>query len=170
MKDSGLTRHQIEIISETVLREHQKLKKIESKEQKDWRLRNTNLLLKNYRLLSKHCEEITEKEENGSFNPIYMDLETLMKYKTKTKVMIKYFDSVFTGYKEFCNNNGFIASRRYSILDSMYVSEYKKSADELADFYNIHRTVVFRDVKKATYELSIMLFGVDSIQDLFDII
>ena len=46
----GLSKHQIEIITAKVL-EIQERKRKKQKRKRDWKLRNTNLLLKNYRML-----------------------------------------------------------------------------------------------------------------------
>lgn len=47
----GLSKHQIEIITAKVLEIQEKKKKETKREKRDWKLRNTNLLLKNYRML-----------------------------------------------------------------------------------------------------------------------
>ena len=44
---NSLTKHQLEIIAEAVLREHQKQESKMSHSSKDWQLRNTRFLLKN---------------------------------------------------------------------------------------------------------------------------
>ena len=67
MNKDSLSKRQLEIIAETVLKEHQKLSKKEQAAEKDWRLRNTKLLLKHYQMLQKHCEEITEDLEDLGF-------------------------------------------------------------------------------------------------------
>ncbi|NSP41546.1 hypothetical protein HRE82_14410, partial [Enterococcus faecalis] len=54
----GLSKHQIEIITAKVLEIQEKKKKETKREKRDWKLRNTNLLLKNYRMLKKHCDSI----------------------------------------------------------------------------------------------------------------
>ncbi|MCI1904602.1 MAG: hypothetical protein LKJ03_11145, partial [Enterococcaceae bacterium] len=70
MANDDLTKQQLEIIAKAVLKEHKKI--TPEKDQRDWRLRNTRLLLKNYRWLQKHCEEIIDdldNYENVIFDP-----------------------------------------------------------------------------------------------------
>lgn len=50
----------IEVITTTVLKEQKRQEHIASKEQHDRRFRNTELLVKNYRKLSAHCENLPE--------------------------------------------------------------------------------------------------------------
>lgn len=159
----------IEQVAKVVIKEMNKVQNKKANYHKDRRLRNTKLLVENHRLLSKHCEGINddlEIYETLVYDPTQLELHALMKYKAKTKRMLNYFDSQLERYKEFCNKNGPMAERRYKILYAMYIDEHKKSADDIASFYSLDRSTVFRDVKKATEELSIFLFGLDSLNDL----
>lgn len=159
----------IELITKAVYKELNKETVKKKVKHKDWRLRNTDLLLKNYRLLNKHCQDIIEDLETYEsivFDPEQLDLHALMKYKAKTKKMLNYFDSMLKVYKDYCNNNGVMAERRFKIMYEMYIDHNNKSVDDLADFWNMDRSTVFRDLKKASEELSVFLFGVDSINDL----
>lgn len=159
----------IEQITKTVIREMHKAQNKQNNQHKDRRLRNTKLLVENYRLLSKHCQGIDadiEVYETLVYDPTQLELHTLMKYKAKTKRMLNYFDSQLRNYKEFCEKTGPMAERRYKIMYAMYIDDQKKSADDIAAFYNMDRSTVFRYAKKATEELSIFLFGLDSLNDL----
>lgn len=159
----------IQLIAKTVYKELNKENQKKKNEHKDWRLRNTDLLLKNYRLLSKHCQDISqdlEIYESIVFDPEQLDLHALMKYKAKTKKMLNYFDSMLRVYREYCEKNGITAQRRFKIMYAMYIDQSNKSVDDLADYWNLDRSTVFRDIRKASEELSIFLFGVDSINDL----
>lgn len=156
-------------VTKVVMKEMIKIQTKKTNHHKDRRLRNTKLLVENYRLLSKHCEGIDadlEIYETLVYDPTQLELHTLMKYKAKTKRMLNYFDSQLDRYKDFCSKTGPMAQRRYKVLYSMYIDEHKKSADDVASFYNLDRSTVFRDAKKATEELSIFLFGLDSLNDL----
>ena len=169
MKKDSLSKTQLEIISEAVLKEHQKLLKKEHEAEKDWRLRNTKLLLKHYQMLQKHCEEITEDLEDYEeivFDPAELDLKALMKYKAKTKKMLDYFDASFGSYRDFCKSKGYASARRCDVLYKLYISTDNFSKVKIAEFYNLDEKTIRMDEAKATEELSVFLFGIDSLADL----
>lgn len=160
----------IKSIIKDILAEMDKNKKKAKKEKRDWRLRNTRLLLENYRKLSSHVNESVKEDldfyAEYTYDPSELDLHTLMKSKVKTTRMMRYFDSIFASYKELCQIEGYAAERRYKIVRRMFIDEQATTADKLAEFFNVDRSTVFRDVNKAIEELSIMLFGIDSFEDL----
>lgn len=164
-----LTKEQLTVISQAVKSELDKDQKRKAKELKDYRLRNTTLLVKNYRMLRVHCNGIVEDlevYEDAVYDPSDLDLNSLMKYKAKTAKMLDYFDSIFRAYGELSKYRDGM-HRRYQIVARMYVrSDCKQNANELASYFNIDRSTVTRDTKKAIDELSIMLFGIDSFDDL----
>lgn len=169
MNKDSLSKRQLEIIAETVLKEHQKLSKKEQAAEKDWRLRNTKLLLKHYQMLQKHCEEITEDLEDYEeivFDPAELNLKALMKYKAKTKKMLDYFDATWGSYQGFCKDKGTAAHRRCDILYKLYISSANYNRVDLAEFYDVDERTVRRDESKAMEELSVFLFGIDSLADL----
>lgn len=169
MSKESLSQQQLETIAAAVLKEHQKLVKKEHEAEKDWRLRNTKLLLKHYQMLQKHCEEITEDLDDYEeivFDPSELDLKALMKYKAKTKKMLDYFDATLGSYRKFCKDKGVASQRRCDTLYKLYISSANCSRVDLSEFYNIDERTIRRDEAKATEELSIFLFGIDSLSDL----
>lgn len=170
----GLTKHQLEIIAEAVLKEQNNQKKRHDKVKKDWKLRNTNLLLKNYRMLKQHCDGIVptlHDFEDTIFSPDQLELSSLMKYKARTKEMLDYFDLMLSSYCQYCHNQGEMAERRYDIIFSVYITnEYRKSKMQMTGIYNIDARTVDRDIKKAGEELAIFLFGIDSLDDLTNVL
>lgn len=164
-----LPKELMDVIVETVAMEQEKQKNEDKAKQRDYRLRNTSLLLKNYQKLKVHCQAITDDVkdyENMVYDPDELNLHTLMKYKARTAQMLNYFDSIFRAYGELSKRQGEAAERRYRICQRMYIDEQNGTAGDLADYYNIDRSTVFRDVNKSIEDLSIMLWGIDSFDDL----
>jgi hypothetical protein len=173
MSKNGLTKGQLEIIVEAVLKEQQKQDNKKKEHKKDWRLRNTKMLLKNYHLLQKHCDEITEDLEAFEeviFDPEELNLRSLMKYKAKTKKMLDYFDNSWGSYQSYCKNRGSVYSRRCDVLYKLYISPNEFTKIKIAELYNMDERTVRRDEKKALEELSVFLFGIDSLSDLEQLI
>lgn len=169
----GLTKHQLEIVANAVMKEQNKQRGKEQAIKKDWRLRNTRLLLKHYHWLEKHCEDIVEDLDNYEdviFDPQELNLKALMKYKARTKRMMDYFNATWGSYSSHSKNRGKMAQRRTDVLYKLYISptEYKKI--EIAEIYGVDESTIRRDEKKATKELSIFLFGIDSLDDLENIL
>lgn len=166
---NGLNKKQLEIIAAAVLKEHEKNfgKQVEIK--KDWRLRNTKLLLKNYTWLKKHCEEIIETMDDYEeviFDPQELSLKALMKYKAKTKRMLDYFDATWGSYKAYCASKGDANLRRCQVLEKLYILPETTKKVALAESLGLDERTVRRDENKAAQELSIFLFGIDSLTDL----
>lgn len=164
-----LTKDETQAIAQVVMELNAKEEKRTKKERKDYRLRNTELLLKNYRKLKIHCEGIIEDlevYEAATYDPTDLDLHTLMKYKTRTAKMLDYFDIIFIAYADLSKRHGKAAERRHKIVSRLFVDNEVASANELAEYFNIDRSTVTRDIAKAIEELSIMLFGIDSFDDL----
>ena len=170
---NGLTKHQLEIIAEAVLKQQRKIEKEAEHPDKDWRLRNTKLLLRHYRWLSLHCEELVEDlDEYGEilFEPGELNLKALMKYKAKTKKMMDYFDTTWGSYYQHCKNRGAMAQRRVDVLYRLYIANPEMKKVELAEKYGVDESTIRRDESKAARELSIFLFGIDSLNDLENIL
>lgn len=170
---NGLTKHQLEIIAEAVLKQQRKIEKKIEYPDKDWRLRNTKLLLRHYRWLSLHCEELVEDlDEYGEilFDPEELNLKALMKYKAKTKKMMDYFDATWGSYYQHCKNRGAMAQRRVDVLYRLYIANPEMKKVELAEKYGVDESTIRRDESKAARELSIFLFGIDSLNDLENIL
>jgi hypothetical protein len=167
-----LTKDTLAAITQEVVKIEAMKGKERKRERRNWKLRNTTLLLKKYQMLREHCEGVIPKlteYENSIFDPEELNLETLMKYKARTKEMLDYFDLMFSSYCQYCHNQGPMAERRFNIIRQLYVFENSneyKSKNDLAAFYNVDSRTVDRDIKKASEELSIFLFGIDSLDDL----
>lgn len=165
----GLTKHQLEIIAEAVIKEQKKHERKQESSAKDWRLRNTKLLLRHYRWLEAHCDEIMEDleaYEDIIFDPEELNLKALMKYKAKTKRMMSYFDATWGSYKQFCVDKGGANFRRYQVLEKLYILPEPMKKVELAELMNLDERTIRRDESKAIQELSVFLFGIDSLTDL----
>lgn len=156
-------------IVKVIKREYEKERQLFKKQKADWRFRNISLLLKNYRKLRAHCDnldaDITEYE-CATYDPYELELHTLMAQKAKTAKMLKYFECALDLYREQCQAEGDAAERRYKFIDAMYINPFKKSSTNLADYYNVDRSTVSRDIKKATDDLVVISFGIDSFDDL----
>lgn len=163
-----LTKEQLTVISQAVKSELDKDQKRKAKELKDYRLRNTTLLVKNYRMLRVHCDTIVEDlevYEDSVYDPQELTLNTLMKYKARTAKMLDYFDSIFRAYHELAERDTEMMLRRWKTVYQMYVGSDKHTAVDMAEYYGVDERTVYRYLNKAFDELSTLLWGITSFDD-----
>lgn len=158
----------LEAITRTVKAEMDKEEYRKQQEKRDYRFRNTKLLVENYRKLSAHCEnlpdqirQLHQEFDMGMFDG-KIDLKETMKSKQKTKMMMDYVDVMLEAYKRLSLQGGEVAARRYKILFDMYICHQVLSPGDLYDKYGVERSTFYRDLKKSIEEFSIVLFGIDA--------
>ncbi len=152
-------------------------RKSEIGQRADRRLRNTKLLLRNYRMLKKHAE-------NSVFRRAQMDesafdiLESMMKSRdndviissikdsaARTAVMVSHVEAMLGLYAAFCEKspNREIERRRYDVVWDMYIAEDTLSAKEIAKKKNMSKENVYVDLRVAVERLAALIFGVDGL-------
>jgi hypothetical protein len=139
---------------------------------RDRRLRNTRLLLKNYRIFKIHAREL--KMEIGLLNDeaFLEDLdsdefavEAIKKSKARTIIMITFIDQmleVFRVLSEKSDKPG--DKRRYQVIYLLYIADEKLTIEKVAECLNVAPKTITRDIKDAVKTLSALIFGVDGIR------
>ncbi|MFT4415308.1 hypothetical protein ACLM5H_15715 [Fredinandcohnia humi] len=161
-----LTKNQLEIITEVVIKQMATQQKKIQKQEKDWRLRNTKLLLENYHRLKEHCngiEEEIEEYEDTIFSLEELTLETLMKYKLKTAKMMRHFDRMLKFFKEDSMRGTDEEQRRYRVIYHRYLSENKITVQKLCSVLKVEQATVYRDTKKGINDISVLMFGLSAL-------
>ncbi|MDT1996843.1 hypothetical protein CKN61_12820 [Carnobacterium divergens] len=169
-KATGLTKHQIEIITKTaseVATKHvdqkEKRKKIEQRERN---LQNTNLLLKNYTKLRDMAEEY--QSELSGYDESVLDLETLTletleKYHFKTVKIMRHVDAMLRAYELGAAKGLPEEKRRFEVLKYRYLVDNKLTVKQLCERLGVEQATVYRDSREAINDMSVMLFGVAAI-------
>lgn len=152
-------------------------RKKEFGKREDRRLRNTKLLLRNYRMLKEHAENSvfgrTQMEESAidileSMMSMYDNeviIESIKRSATRTAVIVSHIETMFGLYEAYCGNaaNKEIEMRRYEVVWDMYMADNTLSAKEIAEKQNISTRNVYGDIKVAIERLSALIFGVDGL-------
>lgn len=169
-----ISQKHLEVITETAVKtalEHlEKHKKEEEKKNYDRRLRNIKLLLRNYRSFIKHVDDvkldIKELDEQLVLDDIdEYSIKTIKQSKEKTLILIRYIQKMMKVYKFMCEQSSNPEDlRRYQIIYDMYISEEKKTAEEIAQGHFLHRRTVYKEINKASETLSVLMFGADGIK------
>lgn len=167
----ALTKNQLKIISEVAaqeaIRTYEKNQLKTKKEKQDRRLRNTELLLKNYRKLKDHCSEIDselEEFEGTILDMQELTIESLMRYRYKTAKMLRHVDKMLLVYEWDCSNGSDEEKRRYNILKKRYLAEDRRTVKELCEEINVEQATVYRDTKRAIKDITVLLFGIDALE------
>ena len=166
----GLTKHQLEIISEAASKQaisaYEKKAKKEKSELKKRNLRNTELLLKNYVKLKDQCDESIEEIIPADYPEFSLDsltLESLSVYRAKTMKMMNHVDRMLIAYEWNCEKGSEEERRRFKVLKLRYLIEDRMTVKEIVEHHSIDQTTVYRDSKRAIKDMSILLFGIDAI-------
>lgn len=166
-----LTKNQLKIITEfaaqEAIRAYEKNQVKVQKEKQDSRLRNTELLLKNYRKLKDHCNEIDseiEEFEGTIFDLQELTLESLMKYRYKTSKMLRHVDRMLIAYEWDCEHGSIEEKRRYRILKNRYLAESRSTVKDLCEDLSVEQATIYRDTKRAVNDIAILLFGFDALE------
>lgn len=161
--DKELVEQVTALATETALKILIESKEQEKKELADRRLRNTKLLLRNFRHLKAHANSIRlELDELDEL--LIMDLEhtdeveveSIKKSKTRTLIMLGFINHMLELYRT-------INEKRHMIVVCLYIADEKNTVEELAEFYECTPRAIYKELRIAVSEISGLLFGVDSI-------
>jgi len=135
-------------------------------------LRNTKLVLTNYHYLEDHVNVglpvLTDDDvEYATALPKdQLSIQSLLGYHARSKLMIKFIDSVLSQYKVECQrSNDARLHRRYPVLACLYLQKPTMTRVDAAARFAVDRKTIDRDVKQAMTDLSIMMWGADAIMD-----
>lgn len=143
----------------------------------DRRLRNTRLLLKNYRAFKHHAEGaiFNAKKVRESAIDILDGLDDAMlddtayvegikKSQQRTIIVLHHIEEMLRFYKISCEQSGRAEEmRRYRVIMAMYIDEPKLTAQQIAENENVENRTVYKDISNAVKPLSALIFGIDGL-------
>lgn len=144
----------------------------------DRRLRNTRLLLKNYRSFRNYAKNAVYKASQLKENAVdILDglddysfddglyIESIKKSQQRTLIILNHIDEMLRYYKIDCEQSGKDEElRRYRIIMAYYINDPKKNAEEIAEEEHIERRTLYKDINIALKPLSALIFGIDSMK------
>ena len=153
-------------------------KKTQQKGRYDRRLRNTRLLLKNYRTFKQHAQGAVFNAKKAKENAVdILDglddfafddglyIESIKRSQQRTIIIIRHIDEMLKYYRIACEQSGREDEMRcYRIIMATYIDDDKKTAEEIAETENIERRTVYKNINTAIKPISALIFGVDSIK------
>lgn len=140
----------------------------------DRRLRNTALLLKNYKNFVAHCNNaVFTSKQLKIYNAIDIldecdDLEddevyvkSIMKTKERTTIILNHINKIL-GYYKYTAKKEPEKERIYKVIKGIYVD--KKTYQGLSEELNCSTKTIERDRKEGVSDLSILIFGIDGVR------
>ena len=176
-------RKRAEVESAVAVKKMEQQREIQAEEYVDRRLRNTRLLIRNYRSLIDHCENAIVEAADVNSDLFYnidkvedimrevfvvddLTVESIKRSKERTMVIVAHVKEMLRLFNEHSYNSARPEdSRRADIIHWMYISNTPKTAAELACEYNITERTVYLDVDISMKRLSTLLFGIDVYQN-----
>lgn len=129
--------------------------------------RNTKVLFQNYRLLESHVDiEMPVLKDDTPLNKYELTLYSLLGYRARSKEMIIFLNQVFAHYREICMAGSMEQQRRYRVIRMLYVDVETLTKAKIAKALGVDEKTVGRDERRALGELSVMIFGIDSLNDM----
>lgn len=156
-----------------------KLRKQENKKLRDRRLRNTELLLRNYKMLKLHADEGVFSVEQTEDDDLTLDeiialmsqkdddqmIQSIRESKMRTTIIIRHVDTmlkVYRIYAETCDDP--LEYRRYQLLYDRYIADKLASTLDLSLEYHISKEQVYRDLRVAKERVSALIFGIEGLE------
>ena len=147
----------------------------------DRRLRNTRLLLKNYRSLTAHhhiaddsnnkiidCNAIDVLDSIESIDDEEQYVQSISRTKLRTLITIQHIDRVLKYYEIICKAEGANKKRKSKIIYALFIDkttdDRMPTYEELADNLGISDKTISRDIREAIEELSVLFFGIDGVK------
>lgn len=166
-----------EVGARTALDRFEAERQREAKELMDSRLRNTKLLLRNYRLFKAHVENAVYDPETD-LNPleIIRDLmkpgrsgslvvESIKKSAARTAIIVDHIETMIRIYQAYClTSNGADDLRRWRVVEGLYISDEKKTVPELARAEGVVERTIYKDIDAACDTIAPLMFGIDGLR------
>lgn len=170
---------------ETSINEINKFTLENSKKDKigDKRLRNTHLLLKQYRNLKVHVREAIyelntiynnkEYKKDNDLVEMFEELEftgdnilinSIKNGKERTRIILTHIDNILEYFRLICLKQEKLI--KWNIIYDLYLSDIESdymSMSEIVNKYNVDERTIYRYVLQAEEDLSTLFFGLDGI-------
>lgn len=149
----------------------------ERKHRRKRKLRNTELLLRNYHMLKENAENSvfgrSQMEESAAdileeMMSLYNDeviVESIKNSATRTAIIMSHVDTMISLYHTYCERveNSDIEMRRYDVLWDRYLADEPLNVESISKKHHMTKQNVYADLKIATERLTALIFGMDGL-------
>lgn len=145
------------------------------KKEKDKRLHNTDLLLKQYRTLKAGCKNaVFMKNEKVKVDDVLEEImeaendsvivESIKRSAERTEIMLSHIDKMLEVFRIYCSKCGEKERREYKVVKALYITKQKKSIKGLAKEFKVSDVTIYGDLKSAKEKLSVLFFGINGLR------
>lgn len=140
------------------------------------RLRNTKLLLQNYRNFLEFKEDAiySSKQKNAvdlldflskNIDNEELYIESIKRSTERTAIILSHIDSMIDAFKVISERSlKAEESRRFKIIKAMYIDIPEKNIEDIAKENFIDVRTVYRDRDAGIKHLTVLLFGIDGLK------
>lgn len=183
MSKDGMSQHDIvkiaaEIGAKTAMETLEKERQRERTELSDRRLRNTKLLLRNFRTFRDYVENaVYEIEEYESPEEILQELmmpgkdnvlfvESIKKSVARTATIVRHMETMMQLYQAYCSKTGTVEDeRRWRVINALYISDDdRKTIAQLAKEEDVAERTIYKDIDIACERIAALMFGIDGLK------
>lgn len=148
----------------------------------DIKIKNTKLLLKNYRNFVKACKQATFTEKDLEtatveevLDKIFCEVDdevtvvqSILRSKKRTEIILTHIKRIIDFYLfEATQSGNAEKKRKANVLNDLYVKgKNKPRIDSMSEKYHISDRQVRRDADSAIKEIAVLMFGVDGIRKM----
>lgn len=148
------------------------------KERADRRLRNTKLLLRNYRMFKAHAENAVYNAndvDDDAYDIIdlmsdrYRDsdalVESIQRSAARTATIVRHIDTMLKLYEAYCNSTGNPEEiRRWNVICGLYINDPPMTIKQLANAFVCTERTIYRDIDDACEKIAALIFGIDGVK------
>ena len=175
MSDTDIIRLAAETAAKTAIQEYKKEVEKAAKESKNRKLRNTKLLLRNYRALKAHAQNAVFDKATADENVVDIlalmqgkedagtVVESIMRSATRTCLILSHIDVMLAAYQKMCSRRP-IDQRRWNVIYAKYIAEEPLTDEQIAEKEFINPRTVHKDIDYACSRLSALIFGIDAMR------
>ena len=177
-----LTPTMVKAVIELAVQEGIKAYKKEAETQRkmamDKRLRNTKLLLKNFRELRAHSDnavfELAKVNDDELFDilelmtqdtsDLDMQVESIKKSAGRTRLIVEHVQEMLRLYQLSCDRSDKPEDkRRYRTIERLYLLDDPWTPQQISDNEGIDLSTVYKDTNEGVRRLTALIFGVDGL-------
>ncbi len=143
------------------------------------KLRNTKLLLRNFRMFKLHSDNAVaelqdfDEEDYQIFEEMMLNrtndsnlfVESIKKSVARTRIIVTHVSEMIELYGVYCQQSTKPEDmRRFRVVNAMYIDEESLTASQIAEQEGIDDRTVYKDVDAAIEKISALIFGIDGIK------
>ena len=167
-----------EVGAKTALAEFERELRKSQNERSDRRLRNTKLLLRNFRMFKAHAEnaifDASQIDEDAydiidlmsdRWQDSEMFVTSIKESVARTVTIVSHIETMLSLYEAFCEKSGNPEEvRRNRVIRALYVDDPPKGVKDLAGEFFVTPRTIYNDIDIACERIAALIFGIDGIK------